>query len=68
MKKILIIFLKNIYIIPKRLFTKKKYWALHFNSLLTKAYDLPKIHKKNCLFRVIISIENSFIFFSQFPT
>lgn len=40
--------------------TKKEYYFLYFSdSLLPKTYGLPKIHKDNILFRIIVSSVNT---------
>ncbi|XP_024885623.1 uncharacterized protein LOC112463443, partial [Temnothorax curvispinosus] len=49
--------------IQKEYISKKQYFFLHSSdSTLPKAYGLPKIHKKNVPFRIIVSSVNTVLY------
>jgi len=49
--------------LQKDYISKKTYFSLHSSdSILPKAYGLPKIHKLNISFRIIISSVNSALY------
>jgi len=54
-------FLKNW--LTKRFISKKEYYFMHLrDSILPKAYGLPKIHKQNIPFRIIVSSINTALY------
>jgi len=49
--------------VPKNLYTKQIYFSLFSSdSILSKAYGLPKIHKKNYSFRIIVFCVNTALY------